>query len=89
MNVLAGQMSVVGPRPPLPREVGQYDEWAMRRLVVEPGLTGPRQVGGCSEVGLVGMVGLDLGYIARRGVKTDLVLILQTVAVVFTGRGAK
>lgn len=88
VNVLLGQMSVVGPRPPLPREVAQYDAWAMQRLAVKPGLTGPWQVGGRSDVDFDDMVRLDLGYIARRGVKADLVLIVQTVAVVFTGKGA-
>ena len=88
LNVLVGDMSVVGPRPPLPREVAQYDEWAMQRLVVKPGLTGPWQVGGRSDVDFDDMVRLDLGYIARRGVMTDLKLILQTIVVVFTGKGA-
>lgn len=88
LNVLVGDMSVVGPRPPLPREVAQYDDWAMQRLAVKPGLTGPWQVGGRSDVDFDDMVRLDLGYIARRGVMTDLKLILQTVAVVFTGKGA-
>ena len=88
LNVLLGDMSVVGPRPPLPREVAQYDEWAMQRLAVKPGLTGPWQVGGRSDVDFDDMVRLDLGYIARRGVMTDLKLILQTVAVVITGKGA-
>lgn len=88
LNVLVGDMSVVGPRPPLPREVAQYDEWAMQRLAVKPGLTGPWQVGGRSDVDFDDMVRLDLGYIARRGVMTDLKLILQTVVVVFTGKGA-
>lgn len=88
LNVLVGDMSVVGPRPPLPREVAQYDEWAMQRLAVKPGLTGPWQVGGRSDVDFDDMVRLDLGYIAHRGVMTDLKLILQTVTVVFTGKGA-
>lgn len=88
LNVLLGQMSVVGPRPPLPNEVDQYDAWAMQRLAVKPGLTGPWQVGGRSDVDFDDMVRLDLGYIARRGVKTDLILILQTVAVVLSGKGA-
>ena len=87
VNVLLGDMSVVGPRPPLPEEVAEYDEWAMQRLAVKPGLTGPWQVGGRSDVDFDDMVRLDLGYIARRGVMTDLKLILQTVAVVFTGKG--
>ncbi len=89
VNVLLGQMSVVGPRPPLPREVEQYDAWAMQRLAVKPGLTGPWQVGGRSDVDFDDMVRLDLGYIARRSVRTDLVIILQTIAVMFTGKGAR
>ena len=89
VNVLLGQMSVVGPRPPLPREVEQYDAWAMQRLAVKPGLTGPWQVGGRSDVDFDDMVRLDLGYIAKRSVRTDLVLIAQTVAVLFTGKGAR
>ena len=89
LNVLAGDMSVVGPRPPLPREVAQYDAWAMQRLAVKPGLTGPWQVGGRSDVDFDDMVRLDLGYIAKRSVRTDLALILQTVGVVFTGKGAR
>lgn len=88
LNVLKGDMSVVGPRPPLPREVDQYDEWAMQRLAVKPGLTGPWQVGGRSNLDFDDMVRLDLGYIIKRSVKTDLILICQTVKVVFTGEGA-
>lgn len=89
VNVLKGDMSVVGPRPPLPREVEQYDEWAMQRLAVKPGLTGPWQVGGRSNLDFDDMVRLDLGYIVNRSVKNDLILIAQTVAVVFNGDGAK
>lgn len=89
LNVLLGDMSVVGPRPPLPREVEQYDEWAMQRLAVKPGLTGPWQVGGRSNLDFDDMVRLDLGYIVKRSIKTDLILILQTVKVVFTAEGAK
>ncbi len=89
LNVLLGDMSVVGPRPPLPSEVEQYDEWAMQRLAVKPGLTGPWQVGGRSNLDFDDMVRLDLGYIVKRSVKTDLILICQTVKVVFTGDGAK
>ena len=88
VNVLLGDMSVVGPRPPLPREVEQYDEWAMQRLAVKPGLTGPWQVGGRSDVDFDDMVRLDLGYIARRSVAMDLKIILHTIVVVFTGGGA-
>lgn len=88
LNVLLGDMSVVGPRPPLPREVEQYDEWAMQRLAVKPGLTGPWQVGGRSDVDFDDMVRLDLGYITKRSIRTDVRLIGQTVVVVFTGKGS-
>lgn len=88
LNVFMGDMSVVGPRPPLPEEVAEYDEWAMQRLAVKPGLTGPWQVGGRSDVDFDDMVRLDLGYIARRSMLTDFRLIAQTVVVVFTGKGA-
>lgn len=88
INVFLGDMSIVGPRPPLPREVEQYDEWAMQRLAVKPGLTGPWQVGGRSDLDFDDMVGLDLGYIAKRSIKTDLILIVQTVVVVISGQGA-
>lgn len=88
INVFFGDMSVVGPRPPLPREVAEYDGWAMQRLAVKPGLTGPWQVGGRSDVDFDDMVRLDLGYIAKRGILNDLKIILQTIAVVFTGKGA-
>ena len=88
LNVLLGDMSVVGPRPPLPDEVAEYDEWAMQRLAVKPGLTGPWQVGGRSDVGFEDMVRLDLGYIAQRSALVDLKIIIQTISVVFTGKGA-
>lgn len=89
INVLKGDMSVVGPRPPLPDEVEEYDEWSMQRLAVKPGLTGPWQVGGRSNLDFDDMVRLDLGYIVKRSVKTDLILIAQTIKVVITGDGAK
>lgn len=89
LNVLLGDMSVVGPRPPLPEEVEQYDEWAMQRLAVKPGLTGPWQVGGRSNLDFDDMVRLDLGYIVKSSFKTDMILILQTVRIMFTGEGAK
>ncbi len=88
LNVLAGQLSVVGPRPALPREVKQYDDRAMRRLSVKPGLTCYWQTRGRSDTTFEDMVDLDLRYIAERGPLTDLRLILDTVRVVFTGDGA-
>ena len=66
LNCLAGQLSCVGPRPPLPSEVAQYDARAMRRLSVKPGLTGYWQVRGRSDTGFEEMVDLDLKYIVSR-----------------------
>ena len=88
LNCLMGQLSCVGPRPPLPSEVAQYDERAMRRLSVKPGLTGYWQVSGRSDTTFDDMVDLDLKYIEERGVLTDFKVIFKTVAVVFTGKGA-
>ena len=88
LNCLAGQLSCVGPRPPLPSEVAQYDERAMRRLSVKPGLTGYWQVRGRSDTTFDDMVAMDLEYIEERGVLTDLRVIARTVLVVFTGKGA-
>ena len=88
LNCLLGQLSCVGPRPPLPSEVAQYDERAMRRLSVKPGLTGYWQVSGRSDTTFGDMVELDLKYIEEQGVLADLKTILKTIAVLFTGKGA-
>lgn len=88
VNVFLGQMSLVGPRPPLPREIPEYSARDFRRLTVKPGLTGPWQVSGRSDLSFGEMVDLDLEYIERRGVLKDLKLITRTVRVVFTGEGA-
>ena len=88
VNCLLGQLSCVGPRPPLPSEVAQYDERAMRRLSVKPGLTGYWQVSGRSDTSFDDMVDLDLKYIAERGVPTDLLVIARTLIVMLNGKGA-
>lgn len=88
VNVLLGQMSVVGPRPPLPREIPEYEGRDFRRLTVKPGLTGPWQVSGRSDLSFRDMVELDLEYIEKRSFLYDLKLIAKTVKVVFTGEGA-
>lgn len=88
VNVLLGQMSLVGPRPPLPREIPEYSERDFRRLTVKPGLTGPWQVSGRSDLSFSEMVDLDLDYIERRGFLYDLSLIAKTVRIVLTGEGA-
>jgi exopolysaccharide biosynthesis polyprenyl glycosylphosphotransferase len=87
-NVLAGDMSLVGPRPPIPHEVEQYDEWHMRRLEVTPGLTGLWQVSGRSDLPFDEMVMLDLYYIENWSLSLDVKIILQTIPAVLSMRGA-
>ncbi len=88
LNCLMGQLSCVGPRPPLPSEVSQYDERAMRRLSVKPGLTGYWQVRGRSDTGFEEMVDLDLRYIEERSFVVDLHMIAKTVTTMLDGKGA-
>ena len=88
LNVFLGQMSVVGPRPPLPNEVAEYTEFDLQRLAVKPGITGWWQVTDRNSTGFDGMVQRDLEYIARRGILTDLRIIALTVIEVITGKGA-
>jgi exopolysaccharide biosynthesis polyprenyl glycosylphosphotransferase len=87
-NVLKGDMSLVGPRPPLPREVEQYSNYHYQRLLVIPGCTGLWQVSGRSSLGFEEMVELDLMYISNRTLFYDLKLILQTVKVMFNSKNA-
>ena len=88
LNVFLGQMSVVGPRPPLPNEVAEYTEYDLQRLAVKPGITGWWQVTERNSTDFDGMVRRDLEYIAKRGLITDLKIVLLTVVEVFTGGGA-
>lgn len=88
LNVFLGQMSVVGPRPPLPNEVAEYTEYDLQRLSVKPGITGWWQVTDRNHTDFDGMVRRDLEYIAKRGLITDLKIVLLTVVEVFTGGGA-
>jgi len=87
-NVLKGDMSLVGPRPPLPREVAQYTEYDKQRLLVTPGCTGLWQISGRSNVGFKEMVELDLQYIRNRSILFDLKIILKTVLVLFGSKDA-
>ena len=88
VNVFLGQMSVVGPRPPLPNEVAEYTEFDLQRLAVKPGITGWWQVTERNSTGFAGMVRRDLEYIAKRGPVTDLKIVILTVIEVITGKGA-
>jgi exopolysaccharide biosynthesis polyprenyl glycosylphosphotransferase len=87
-NVLVGEMSLVGPRPPLPAEVEQYEDWHLARLRAVPGLTGLWQVSGRSEVPFNDMVRLDLHYIKNWSLWLDLEILLRTIPAVLTSRGA-
>ena len=88
LNVFLGQMSVVGPRPPLPNEVAEYTDYDLQRLAVKPGITGWWQVTDRNDTDFDGMVRRDLEYIAKSSLITDLKIVLLTVVEVFTGGGA-
>ena len=88
VNVLLGNMSLVGPRPPLPREVAEYTEYDKQRLAVKPGCTGLWQVSGRNDVGFHEMVELDLKYINIRGPLFDLYVLFKTVLVFIKPNGA-
>jgi len=87
-NVILGDMSLVGPRPPLPEEVADYDEKAMRRLEVKQGITCLWQVSGRSLLSFEEQVDLDLKYIEERGLFYDIKLLFLTVPAVLLGKGA-
>lgn len=89
VNIINGDMSIVGPRPPLPEEVETYEPWHRMRLSVTPGLTCIWQVSGRSNISFEGQMRLDNDYIRRNGkLADDLKLILKTFKVVFKGEGA-
>jgi lipopolysaccharide/colanic/teichoic acid biosynthesis glycosyltransferase len=87
INVLRGEMTLVGPRPPLAYELAHYKEWHRGRLVVKPGLTGLWQVSGRSTVPFDEMVMLDLYYIENWSLTLDVKIILRTIPVMLFGFG--
>ncbi|EPC88721.1 WelE [Lacticaseibacillus paracasei subsp. paracasei CNCM I-4649] len=87
-NVLRGDMSLVGPRPPLPREVVKYTDYDRQRLIVVPGVTGLWQISGRNDLGFAEMVALDIHYINNACISEDLKILLKTVVVVIHPTGA-
>lgn len=87
-NILKGDMSIVGPRPPLLNEVAQYTDYQMHRLDVKPGLTCYWQISGRSDLGFDEWIRLDIKYINERNLWTDFKITLNTIPAVLLGRGA-
>lgn len=87
-NVLKGDMSFVGPRPPLPCEVAEYEDWQLRRLSVMPGITCLWQVSGRSKLSFEDWMKLDLDYIDSQSLWLDIRILLKTIPAVLSGEGA-
>lgn len=87
-NVLVGDMSLVGPRPPVAKEVAQYERWQLQRLAIKPGLTCLWQVSGRCEIGFEEWVRMDLWYLEHQSFLTDLKLLVKTPLSVLSRRGA-
>ncbi|WP_429958653.1 sugar transferase [Enterococcus sp. AZ196] len=88
LNVIKGDMSLIGPRPPLQREVAEYTQYDMQRLLVKPGCSGLWQVSGRNDVHFEEMVDFDINYIQKRGIRYDIALILKTIKVMMKPDGA-
>jgi lipopolysaccharide/colanic/teichoic acid biosynthesis glycosyltransferase len=86
VNVLRGEMSLVGPRPAMPCEVSEYSKWHLQRLAVLPGLTGLAQISGRSGLTFEKIVRIDLAYIRHRSLLLDLAILAKTVPVVLRAR---
>jgi exopolysaccharide biosynthesis polyprenyl glycosylphosphotransferase len=89
VNVLRGEMSLVGPRPPLPAEVAAYEPWQLRRLSVRPGMTGLWQVSGRADLPFERWMALDLQYVDEWSLWLDLRVLARTLPAVLTGTGAR
>jgi lipopolysaccharide/colanic/teichoic acid biosynthesis glycosyltransferase len=86
-NVLYGDMSVIGPRPPLPDEVRQYEPWQLRRLSMKPGITCVWQVSGRNNISFDEWMKMDLQYIDNWSLKLDFVIFLKTIRTMVRGDG--
>jgi len=87
-NVLIGDMSLVGPRPPVPREVAKYSLEDRRRLAIKPGITCIWQISGRNEINFSGQVNLDVNYIESQSLATDFKILARTIPAVLSGKGA-
>ena len=88
LNVIKGDMSIVGPRPPMPAEVADYKPWHRRRLRVKPGITCLWQISGRSKIGFDEWMRLDMEYLRTRSFRSDVVIFLKTIPAVIARRGA-
>jgi len=87
-NVLKGNMSIVGPRPPIPQEVKNYKEGQLKRLEIKPGITGLWQIRGRSDASFHRLIRWDIWYIRNWSLWLDLKIILKTIPAVLKGKGA-
>jgi lipopolysaccharide/colanic/teichoic acid biosynthesis glycosyltransferase len=87
-HVLAGDMSLVGPRPPFPEEVERYESWMLRRLAVRPGLTCLWQIRGRSDLSFDEWMRLDIEYVERYSLPLDVKILVLTIPAVLSARGA-
>ena len=87
-NILKGDMSLVGPRPPIPSEVNQYNDYQIQRLMGKPGLTGYWQIGGRNHIDFDEWVELDLKYLKERNIFIDLKIIMMTIPVLLGDKNA-
>ncbi len=88
-NVLKGDISLVGPRPPLPSEVALYERWQRRRLSVKPGMTCIWQISGRNNINFDEWMKLDLTYIDHWSLSLDMKILIRTIPAVLSGRGAR
>ena len=88
INVLKGDMSLVGPRPPLPAEVEKFETWQREKLAVEPGITCLWQISGRNHIGFTEWMRLDIEYIRKQSLALDIKILMRTIPAVFTRKGA-